>query len=221
MVVEWWGSILWELRVKMLGDSSLSREELRESPKCLRIMGQELSDGWGTLTCTAKHKHACHSPEAVASPRSGIVPISETDFVAVDASRDVDDTKEEVGGKSEKFDQGKPEFRFSKALDAEHLEGQEGEPEDQKVAPLRDLVGPIHENGGDDVVFVREDGGPDDEVVPAHGHAEGFVDEAVCKTAEGTVGGIQGGHFAKGLHDAESNDADDTEADDQTRRTAG
>lgn len=119
----------------------------------------------------------------------------------------VDDGEDEVCRQPEELQQGEPELGLPKGLDAEQLEAHEDGPEDEKVAPERDHGRPVGEDAADDVVLVGEDGGPDDEVVPAYGDREGLVYHSLGEGDEGASAGIQSCHLAEGLHDGECNDA--------------
>ncbi|KFY22408.1 hypothetical protein V491_02811 [Pseudogymnoascus sp. VKM F-3775] len=130
------------------------------------------------------------------------------------------DRENEVRDQTRELDQREPELSFSKGLHTEQLESEEEEPEEQEIAPQRDLVTPEVEDGADGIVFVRQHRSPDNEVVPANCGPEGAIDKAICEFGECAAAGIQRRHLAQGLHNAECNDTNDPKANQQRRRAS-
>ena len=68
--------------------------------------------------------------------------------------------------------------------------------------------------------FERQDDGPLEDVVPAHGETPGRIDEASRVGIETTGNREHDSELTKGVHDVEHHDADDHEIDKQRGRTA-
>jgi len=168
-----------------------------------------------------KNEDGCHTAEAIG-PGPRIMPVSKSKCLLLShqAPRRVNNGKHKVGAKPQKLDQRQPELGFTKRLDPQHLEAQESKPEDEEIAPERDLVAPEEQKRRNDVVLVGEHACPDQPVLPAHRHGKSLVDKAVGQRDECAARGIQGRHFSQGLRDAECNDANDTKANEQRRRPA-
>jgi len=60
-------------------------------------------------------------------------------------------------------------------------------PKKEEVTPDGHLVAPKGQDARDGVVLVGEYRKPDDEVIPAHGHGEGWVDHTISKLRKGTA----------------------------------
>jgi len=170
--------------------------------------------------------------------------VREASEVCLFRNSNLHDTEEEVRDQTQKLDERKPKLGFAECLDAKQLESQKRElisdrltsilssirlkpsgslfthPKDQKVSVQRHLVAPEHHDARNDIVFIRQDAKPDDEVVPADSDTEGLINEAVAKGGKGAARGVQSGQLAQALHDGESEDADDAESDDQRGGTA-
>jgi hypothetical protein len=75
-------------------------------------------------------------------------------------------------------------------------------PKKEEVTPDGHLIAPKGQDARDSVVLVGEYRKPDYEVIPAHGHGEGWVDHAISKLRKGATRGIQSREFSQALHDA-------------------
>ena len=146
------------------------------------------------------------------SPR--VIPVSEANCIAIDTTRHIHDGKDKVCDKAENFDEGKPEFSLAKTLDTKHLESQECEPKNQKVAPLRYFVTPKNKHRGNNVVLVSKDSSPNNEVIPADNEAECPVNHAIGQLQKSTTIRKYSREFTQRLHDRIRDDPNDAEPDD-------
>ena len=112
------------------------------------------------VKCACNDKRVGHSVDAICkSPRA--IPILEADWLAPNPACSDDDGKNKKDGYGENLNsfgsklrvmkrgiypdlQTEPKFHLAKGQDSQHRNTQEEHPEDQYPRPLRDDIGPIH-----------------------------------------------------------------------------
>lgn len=158
-----------------------------------RILGLGCSDGNGLAASVeggTEDENGSYASKPVRKC-TWVMPVSEANgIVTRNSPGDIDNAEEKVCRQSQQFYQSEPKLGFPKGSDSKKLEAQECEPKNQKVAPERNFIGPEDEDGRQHIIFVGQNGDPDDKIIPTHCASKGRVDEAIGQGGKGTTARI-------------------------------
>lgn len=137
--------------------------------------------------------------------RTGIVPVTGTPVRVVTTAGRTTTADEDEGNDHEDDDgrhleDGREELLFGVSNGTKHVDNDDDDHEDGDPDSNVDVVGPVVEGDGADNKLKRQNDGPLEDIVPAHGETPRGVDEASRVRVETTRDRVHNGEFTESKH---------------------